>query len=462
MPKPSRKKGGERIRIPYKYEPREYQKDLYNAITDGFKRCVAVWHRRAGKDKTLINIIAREMHKRVGSYYYFFPTYNQGRKILWDGTDKDGMRFMDHLPMAIREKTNEAEMKIRLNNGSLFQIIGTDNYNAVMGTNPVGCVFSEYSIQDPSAWDFIRPILAENGGWAIFIFTPRGKNHGWHLLQMAKRNPEWFVSVLSVDDTKAIPHEVIASERASGMSEDLIAQEFWVSFDASVPGAYFANEMRAAREQGRIGVVTIEPDLPVHTAWDLGIDDSTSIWFYQTVGREIHKVNYYSGSGQALQHYANYIKDWMNRNRVVSGTLHLPHDGSKRELQTGRSAQDFLKDQGFDVKVVERPKSKEVAIEDMRRVLGRCWFDEMRCERGIDCLQSYHSEYDEKRGVLGIHPVHDWASHGSDAFQTMAMVAKSYERALDQKKAEEFQALHSYSSGTKGQSWMGVINTNPF
>lgn len=213
--------------IPYNYEPRIYQEPLFDCIADGYKRGVGIWHRRAGKDKTLLNLMVKEACKRVGVYYYFFPTYNQGRKVLWDGIDRQGFRYMAHIPEEIRENTNQNEMKIKLVNGSLIQVIGTDNIDAIMGTNPIGCVFSEYSLQNPDAWDLIRPILAENGGWAVFNYTPRGRNHGYVLYTMAQNNPEWFCQLLTIDDTGAVSPDVVQAEREAGMSEEMIKQEFY-------------------------------------------------------------------------------------------------------------------------------------------------------------------------------------------------------------------------------------------
>ena len=188
--------------IPHNYQPRPYQLPLLRAMDSGKKRACVVWHRRSGKDKTLINLMVKKMFERVGSYYYFLPTYKQGKKILWDGMDRNGMRFLDHFPAQVVTKKNETELKLQVANGSIFQIVGTDNYDSIMGSNPVGCVFSEYALQNPAAWDFIRPILAENEGWAVFNFTPRGMNHGYELFQMAERNQDWFCELLTVDDTR--------------------------------------------------------------------------------------------------------------------------------------------------------------------------------------------------------------------------------------------------------------------
>jgi hypothetical protein len=227
------------ITLPHNYRPREYQWSFFEAMATGIKRAVCVWHRRAGKDKTFLNFMIKEMPKRVGAYYYFLPTYRQGKQILWDGIDRDGFKYMHHFPKEIIKRKHETEMKIELTTGSIFQIIGTDNIDAIMGTNPVGCVFSEYSLQNRDAWDFISPILAENDGWAVFNFTPRGMNHGWEIYTKADENDDWFCEKLTVEDTvrpdgsRVITEETIERERARGMSESMIRQEYYCDFGAS-------------------------------------------------------------------------------------------------------------------------------------------------------------------------------------------------------------------------------------
>jgi hypothetical protein len=325
------------IRVPHNFECRDYQKPLYNALADGYKRGVAVWHRRAGKDKTLINILVKEAFKRKGSYYYYFPTYSEGRKILWEGMDRDGMRFLDHIPRELMSKEpNSTEMKIDLINGSLIRIVGTDRLK-IVGPNPVGCVFSEYSLQDPRAFDFIRPILAENDGWALFNYTPRGHNHGYKLYNDAVANPAWFSQRLTVDDTHAIPLEAINEERRAGMSEEMIQQEFYCSFESAVPGAYFAEQLRKAREDGRITNVPSVDSASVDTWWDLGMDDSTTIWFSQDVGREVHFIDYYENTGEGLQHYTQLLDQKRKDFGWIYGRHVGPHDLAVRELGTGGS-----------------------------------------------------------------------------------------------------------------------------
>jgi hypothetical protein len=221
------------IRIPHNFTPRPYQKKLYNAIHDGYRRGVAVWHRRAGKDKVLLNIMIKEMLKRVGTYYYFFPYYGQGEKAIWEGIDNDGFPFMKHFPDEIVKHSDKQKMKKTLVNGSIFQIIGTDHIDAIMSTNPVGCVFSEYALQKPEAWELVKPILRVNGGWALFNFTPRGLNHGWDIYQTAQRNDSWFVELLTINDTGALSEADIDAERAEGMSEQMIQQEYYCDFTVS-------------------------------------------------------------------------------------------------------------------------------------------------------------------------------------------------------------------------------------
>lgn len=219
------------IQIPHRFSPRAYQIPFLAAMDSGKKRAAVVWHRRSGKDKTFLNFMIKRMLERVGSYYYLFPTKEQAKKVIWEGIDRDGMAFLDHFPKEIVANRNDTEKKIKLRNGSIFQIGGTDDYDSLMGTNPVGIVFSEYSLQNPKAWDFFRPILAENGGWAVFNFTPRGMNHAHNLLALAKDNPDaWFSQILTVDDTHAISQEAIEEERSQGMPEELIQQEFYCKF----------------------------------------------------------------------------------------------------------------------------------------------------------------------------------------------------------------------------------------
>lgn len=409
-------KESKEITIPYKFTPRDYQIPLISCIDRGYKRAVCIFHRRAGKDKTLINLITKEALKRVGVYYYLFPTYKQGRKIIWQGIDKAGMKFTDHIPEEIRKRTNDQEMMIELKNGSIIQIIGTDDIDRIVGTNPVGCVFSEYSLQNPKAWDLLRPILAENEGWAVFNYTPRGKNHGYELYEMAKNNPKWFAQILTVDDTKAISQEAIEEERLAGMDEDLIQQEFYCSFEAAIQGAYYAKQISKANEDGRITNVPYVENLPVYTVWDLGVGDSTAIWFVQLVNQEIRIIDYYEAQGEGLPYYAKVLDE----KGYKYGGHYAPHDIQVREMGSGLSRLETARSLGINFQVV-----KNISIDDginaARTIFNRCWFDKEKTKQGVNCLVNYHKEYDEKRKEYKNIPYHDWSSHGADAFRYLAI-----------------------------------------
>ena len=416
------------ISIPNEWTPRPHQVGLFKAYDAGTKRFCVVWHRRAGKDSTVLNLTAKAMLERVGTYWHLFPYQTQARKAIWNGIDSQGRNILDQVfPHEIRKRTSSQEMLIELVNGSTFQLSGSDNYDNLVGSSPVAVVFSEWSLCDPNAWAYIRPILAENDGWASFIYTPRGKNHGWSLYNMARKSDDWYCENLTVNDTKRedgspiISHEIIDQERAEGMEEALIQQEFYGSFESQIAGAYYADQIAAAKEQGRIGRLPVEPSLPVHTAWDLGIADAMSVWFFQSVGKEIRLVHYYEATGKGMEHYIQYINQWANTNGVMLGTHLAPHDIEVRELTSGRSRKETARQMGISFRTVQRPRVKAEGIQAVRRMFPRFWIDDERAEQGYNCVASYRREWDEKTGRFRDNPVHDWASHGADALQTLAL-----------------------------------------
>lgn len=406
------------ITLPHKFEPRSYQLPLLRAFDNGYKRLIQLWHRRSGKDKVDINIVAREMLKHVGIYYYFYPTYAQGKKALWDGIGKDGVAYLDHFPKELLDgKPNDTEMKVRYKNGSIFQVIGTDDYNKIVGTNPIGVIFSEFSLQNPRAWDYIRPILAENKGWAIFNFTPRGKNHGYDLYEMAVKNPKWFVQKLTVNDTGVLTREDIQEERDSGMSEDLIQQEYYCSFTASVLGAYYWKEYDEAEKEGRFGNVPYDPAVPVHTVWDLGVSDAMAIGFYQVVGNELHKIDYYEANNEGLPHYIKILQD----KKYIYGQHFAPHDIKARELSTGKSRLEIAEGLGIKFEVVPNLSIQD-GIDAGRRMFKKLWVDREKCKDWLKAIPQYTKEYDEEKKIFKDKPLHDWTSHGADEYRYAAVI----------------------------------------
>lgn len=411
------------IRLPNGWNPRDYQLPSWKALEQGKRRAVLVWHRRAGKDDIALHWTACAAMQKSATYWHMLPQANQARKAIWEAINPhSGKRRIDEaFPPAIRQTTREQEMMIKLKNGSTWQVVGADNFNSLVGSPPYGIVFSEYSLADPASWDYLRPILAENGGWAMFIYTSRGKNHGYTLYRMAERNPDWYCERLTVDDTKAISQKVIDDERRSGMSEDMIQQEYYCSFEAANPGAYYGREMANAWSDGRIGNVPIEPGIDCETWWDLGMDDSMSIWISQTVHKELRLVNYIENSGEGLSFYANELKKFAQTHGITYGRHVMPFDIAVRELGTGRSRKEVALEMGITPIEVAPKLDVNDGIDSVRRTLPYCWFDEKRCERGISALSEYSKQWDETRKVYALRPLHNWASHGADAFRILGV-----------------------------------------
>nr|DAO60178.1 MAG TPA: large terminase [Caudoviricetes sp.] len=417
--------------IPHDWRPRAYQMKLWEYLINGGKRAVAVWHRRAGKDSLSINWTAFAATQRKGIYWHMLPTQAQARKVVWDGIDKAGRKIVDQaFPKELVARKSEQDMKIELRNGSIWQCVGSDYYDNLVGANPVGVVFSEYSIANPAAWDFIRPILAENNGWALFIYTPRGRNHGAKLFDDAAHADGWFAQRLSARETERISKmfgevppisaEAIEAERVGGMDEDIIEQEFYCSFDAAVKGTYYGKLINALENEGRICSVPFDPSKPVITAWDLGVDDSTAIWFFQNNGPECRVIDYYEASGVGLDHYVKVLKD---RPYTYGNKNIFPHDIRVMELATGKTRLEALASLGVRGKVLPRA-SVEDGISAVRLLLPLCRFDETRCRDGLEALRLYRKAWDERRGVFQLRPLHDWTSHAADAFRYLALGRK--------------------------------------
>ena len=402
-----------------KFKPREYQIPILDAIVNkNYKRVLAIWPRRAGKDIVGFNAILRQLLKTVGIYYYVLPTFAQGRKILWDGITNDGQKIIDFIPKELIESINNSEMKIKFINGSLFQVIGSDTYdNTLVGTNPRGVVFSEYALQDPRAYQFVRPILAANDGWALFLSTPRGHNSLYELYNVASQSNDWYVSKLTVDDTQHISLHQIQKDRAEGlMSEDLIQQEYYTSFDMGVEGSYYSKYLDRMRLNRQIGDVPYEIGFKVHTAWDLGMADQTTILFFQTIGQTVRIIDSYENNGAALQHYAKILE----QKGYAYGKHIGPHDIKVRELGTGQSRLEMARNLGISFEVAPN-LAIEDGIESVRSSMSKIWIDSIKCSHFIKALESYRQEYDSRRKVYKGIPLHDWSSHWADCMRYLCV-----------------------------------------
>lgn len=448
---------GTAVDLPYDWEPRPHQRRLWafleNTLETGATgtRAVAVWHRRAGKDAVAVNFAACAAHERKGNYWHMLPTARQGRKVIWEGIDGQGRRLIDQaFPPFLRTGKSEEDMLIRLRHGSTWQVVGSDNFDSLVGANPVGVVFSEWALADPRAWDYIRPILAENGGWALFIYTARGRNHGASLFDMAKKTEGWFAEKLTVEDTGAIAPEIIAIERRSGMSDEMIRQEYYCSFEAALVGSYYGTLLESAEREGRITAVKPDRTVPVVTAWDLGIGDATAIWFAQQVGREIRLIDYYEASGVGLDHYAQVLREKRAQHDWVYGEALLPHDAQQSELGTGRTRLETLRQLGLGRTRVVKRLAVDDGINAVRVILPRCWFDQEKTARGLDALRQYSRAWNEERKLFGERPAHDWTSHAADAFRYLAAglrepqgAAPSQIQAIEESAPERFGLLGS-------------------
>jgi len=425
-----------RIEIPNQWNPRAYQIPAWQYLENGGTRAELVWHRRSGKDSLALNWTAFAAHRRVGTYWHLLPTAKQARKVIWEGINPDTQkRIIDQVfPAAIRKPGNEGkredEMLIRLLCGSAWQLSGSDNYNSLVGANVLGVVFSEWALCDPASWDYVRPILAENGGWALFITTPRGRNHAYDMAMMAKSNPDWFYSCLTADDTSrhngepVISPKTIADERRSGMAPEMIDQEYYCSWDAPLVGAYYADQMTRMMNDKRICNIPYDPSVRVETWWDLGMDDSTAIGFIQRVGKEIRAIDYYENSGEGLAHYAGVLdkKGYLYDRHV------FPHDVEVRELGTGKSRKEVLHGLGIKATVNANLPIAD-GIQQTRIMLPQMWMDQDKCSRWIEALRQYRKDWDDDRKVFRSMPYHDWTSHAADMTRMGAISRKIIKNA---------------------------------
>ena len=401
------------IELPNGFTPRDEQRRLMKYMDAGGKRAVACWPRRYGKDLTALHQTVKEMHQRPGMYFHLLPTHKQARKVLWDAYDNEGRRIIDiAIPHALRESVNETEMKIKLKCGGLWQLVGSDYYDSLMGANPFGLVFSEAALNDPRAWQFFRPILAGNGGWAMFISTPRGYNHFHDLLKIARSDPAWFHSHLTAHETKHISAEVLASEQRE-MPDELFRQEYLCDFSAANVGAIFGRYVEQAEREGRL--VDSLGDDPFSEVWitsDIGFRDKAAFVWWRRMRGGFEIFHYDEATGLDAE-------DWIERLRPQprATVLVLPHDARAKTFQSKHTVvETFLRGNvADDVRVNER-RNKADSINAGRVMLRRVRVDRVACEPLVQALRQYSYKYDDKTKTFSSEPDHDWSSHAADAF----------------------------------------------
>jgi hypothetical protein len=363
---------------------------------------------------------------------------------MWDATTerkvgdvvKADTRMNWAFPPAIRKSTHQQEMKITFHNGSTIQLVGSDNFNSLVGSPPVGLVFSEYSISNPSSWAYLMPILEENNGWACFNGTPRGKNHFQKICIMAEDRDDWFYDSRTVDDTAVFNTDQLQRIRAElhdqygpDFGEAIFLQEYYVSFEAAIIGAIWADCVEKLRIQGKICDVPYDPQYPVHCSYDIGKSDATAIWFFQIVGQEINLIDYHESNHKDVPFYCQLLRDKTTELGYRYATHWLPHDAWHDTLASGGKTvvQQFV-DNGKDGRIGKFKRvpsvSRQDGIQAARATFPRCNFDAKRCGDGLEALRSYHHKYDDVKKIFSNDPDHDWASNGSDSFRYLSLVWK--------------------------------------
>lgn len=390
------------------YEVREQFMPLHARKTRWF---IGVAHRRAGKTVADINelvIGATKCRRTNPRFAYVAPQLNQAKDIAWT--------YLKEYTAFLSPKINESELWVELPGGARIRIYGADNPDRLRGIYLDGVVLDEFGDMDPTIWtQVIRPALSDRKGWAAFIGTPKGKNTFHRLWIEAEDDPDWTRLMLKASETGLLDAKELA-DAAKMMSDDEFAQEYECSFEAAVKGAYYGKEMNEAEDAERVTAVPYDPRLPVHTAWDLGVADSTVIWFIQAVGRETRVIDVLKGEGVGLDWYAKRLQE----RDYIWGNHYLPHDVEVRELGTGKSRKEVLAGLGIKATVCPNIPIAD-GIQAVRMLLPTCWFDKVKCRQGIEAMRMYRRDYDDKRQEFRVNPLHDWTSHYADAFRYFAV-----------------------------------------
>jgi hypothetical protein len=413
------------IEIPYAPRPQQFN---LHADPSRFKICVS--HRRWGKSVYAITELLRkaleiQTERSDGRFMYLAPYYRQAKQVAWDYL----CYYTRDIPGT---KINQSELRVDLSNGSRIRLAGAgDDPDALRGIFLDGIVLDEYADMSPRVWSEIcRPALVDRKGWAIFIGTPKGKNHFWQLYENAEKDKEWTRYLFKASETGVVaPEELVAARKEMG--EDEFQQEFECSWSAAIKGSYYGSIIEEAESDGRVSKVEVDPALPVHVAWDLGISDSCSLWFFQVTMGEVRFVDFYEHSGVGLEHYVKV----MEQKGYWYGDDWLPHDAKVRELGTGRTRAETLINMGRRPRIVTNHKVED-GINAARLLLHHCHFDELNCEQGINSLRSYQREWDDVKRVFRKTPLHNWASHAADSFRYASM---AYRNIQPEKKVPGLQ-----------------------
>ena len=373
---------------------------------------VVVCHRRFGKTVWAINHILRDAlisPKKTPRFAYMAPTYRQAKNVAWDYIKQ----FAGKIPNV---KFHETELRCDLPTGARISLLGAENPDSLRGIYLDGCVMDEVADMPENVFpEVIRPALSDRKGWCVFVGTPKGHNAFYDKYEEATANDDWLAAVYKASETGILDDEELEAARAM-MTNDQYAQEFECSWNANVPGAIYGKELEAVQAEGRITNVPYDPSARVDTWWDLGVGDSTAIWFTQTVGRAIHVIDYYEARGEGLPHYCKVLSS----KNYLYGDHNAPHDIEVRELGSGKSRREVAWDLGLNFRVVPKLPIED-GIHAAQMLIPRLWIDREKCKQGLECLRQYHRAYNERTRSFRASPVHDWSSHAADAFRYLAV-----------------------------------------
>lgn len=422
------------IRVPSR-TPYPHQRRMFKALVEEKNIC-AVIHRRAGKDIFCVDAWLMRGLERVGTHVYLFPLLKQARSVIWQGMDFDGNPFLAGIPKCLIAKKNEARMEIELFNGSKLILGGSNNYDGLMGTNPITIIYSEFSLHNPFARQYLDPILIQNKGIEILQYTPRGMNHGYDVFTTVRDNPKYHVEHLSVEQTfkhdgttRIITEDDIKSAIERGMSEEMVRQEFFVDFQVGNMGAYYTREMGDMDREGRVCPLKPDPSLPLHSVWDLGGTDATAGILFQIMGKFIHIVMIFHDTGYGLKYYLDQAEKYRRSIGCMWGTHWMPHD-VKQEHQGWEQVESRItmaRKHGWQLMTVPRVNFED-GIEAARYMFPRVRIDKHNCQILLRALREYQRQYKEAQGVYSKKPLENWAVHIADAFRYLAV---QYRRLYD-------------------------------
>ncbi len=422
-----------KISLPNGWQPRDYQLPAWRYLQSGGKHAELVWHRRSGKDEVCLHRTAVAAFERVAGYWHMLPEASQARKAIWDAVNPHtGARRIDEaFPKEIRRSTREQEMQIVLANGSTWQVVGSDRFDALVGASPAGIVYSEWALSNPAARAYLRPILAENQGWQIFVTTARGRNHALTTLRAAEKDPHAFAQVLDATQTGVFTREQLEHELHAYIAEfgedygrAKFEQEYLCSFDAANIGAILARSLTLAEREGRVDDdIVFDPDgAPLEISADIGRRDTSTWWFWQPAMGGYRVVDYDSGFGLDADEWAERLQQRIAKYKLTGkadalGKIWLPHDAQQKSFAAKRSALEIFQQHFGASRVWITPQtSKADRINAARVLLPRVAFHESNCARGLEGLRAWSFEYDGDSRTFSNEPKHDWASHDGDGF----------------------------------------------